>query len=68
MAGSRPDLLQTPAELRREAERLLDVAIQSEAPAVRKRLLVSSYELLQRAELVSERANGSGLEPPDYGD
>ena len=54
MAGSRLEALYSPSELRRKAQRLINEAIQSEAPDMRKHLLAASYELIQRAEMISE--------------
>src|SRR5215469_13397388 len=54
MAGRQVDPLRTRAGLREEAHRLLDVAIRSHAPVTRKQLLLGSFELIQRAEMMSE--------------
>jgi hypothetical protein len=54
MAGSQTELPPTPSELRKEAQRLLDVAIRTEAPGTRKQLLAASFELIQRAEVTAE--------------
>jgi hypothetical protein len=54
MAGSRLDLSPSPSELRKEAQSLLNEAIRSKAPDTRKQLLAASYELIQRAEMISE--------------
>jgi hypothetical protein len=54
MGGSHLEPLHSPSELRKEAESLLDAAIRSKARCARKHLLVSSFELIQRAEMMSE--------------
>jgi hypothetical protein len=54
MAGSHPEPLHSPSELRREAARLLDAAIRSQARRTRKHLLASSFEPIQQAEMMSE--------------
>jgi hypothetical protein len=54
MAGSQPEPLHSPSELRREAQSILNEAIRSEAPETRKQLLAASYELIQRAGMMSE--------------
>ena len=50
--------------LREEAQSLLDVAIRSRAPAARKHLLLGSFELIQRAEMMSEPPEAPSLEVP----
>ena len=54
MAGSHLEPLHSPSELRKEAESLLDAAIRSQARRTRKHLLAGSFELIQRAEMMSE--------------
>jgi hypothetical protein len=54
MAGSQLEPLHSPSELRKEAQSLLNEAIRSKAPDMRKHLLAASYELIQRAEMISE--------------
>jgi hypothetical protein len=49
MAGSHLEPLHSPSELRKEAESFLDEAIRSQVRRTRKRLLVASFELVQRA-------------------
>jgi hypothetical protein len=62
MAGSRLEPLHSPSELRREAQSLLNEAIRSEAPDMRKHLLAASYELIQRAGMLSEPPGGLASE------
>ena len=62
MAGSRLDLSRSPSELRKEAQSLLNEAIRSEAPDTRKQLLAASYELIQRAGIMSEPPVGPASE------
>ena len=57
MAGSHPDLLRSPSELREEAARLLNTAIGLESREIRKQLLVGSFELIQRAEKILSQLN-----------
>jgi len=64
MAGSRLEPLHSPSELRREAQSLLNEAIRSEAPDMRKHLLAASYELIQRAEMISEPPQAPAVELP----
>jgi hypothetical protein len=64
MAGSRLEPLHSPSELRREAQSLLNEAIRSEAPDMRKHLLAASYELIQRAEMISEPPRAPAVELP----
>jgi hypothetical protein len=64
MAGSQPAPLHSPSELRREAQSLLNEAIRSEAPDMRRHLLAASYELIQRAEMMSESSQAPAVELP----
>ena len=66
MTESDPDILRPPSELRREAERLLNRAIELGDVGIRKQLLVSSFELIQRAKLISNLfvASSQELPPP----
>ena len=59
MTESEPDILRPPSELRREAESLLNAAIELGAGGVRKQLLLRSFELIQRAEMISHLLEGS---------
>ena len=61
MTQSEPDILRS--ELRKEAESLLNTAIELGAGGVRKQLLVRSFELIQRAEMISHLLEGSNQEP-----
>ena len=62
MAGSRLDLSPSTSELRKEAQSFLNEAIRSEAPDMRKHLLAASYELIQRAGMLSEPPGGPASE------
>jgi hypothetical protein len=62
MAGSRLDLSPSTSELRKEAQSLLNEAIRSEAPDMRKHLLTASCELIQRAGMLSEPPGGPASE------
>jgi hypothetical protein len=64
MAGRPVDPLRTRAALREEAQRFLDVAIRSQAPETRKHLLPSSFELIQRAEMMSEPPEAPSVDLP----
>ena len=59
MTESEPDILRPPSELRREAESLLSTAIELGAGGVRKQLLLRSFKLIQRAEMISHLLEGS---------
>jgi hypothetical protein len=59
MTESEPDILRPSSELRREAESLLNAAIELGAGGVRKQLLLRSFELIQRAEMISHLLEGS---------
>ncbi len=54
MAGSFQDLPRSPSELREEAARLLNTAIGLKSREIRKQLLARSFELIQRAETISQ--------------
>ena len=64
MTESDPDILRAPSELRKEAESLLNAAIELAAGGIRKQLLVRSFELIQRAEMLSHLLEGSNQELP----
>jgi len=64
MTGSDPDILRSPSELREEAARLLSMAIGLDSPEIRKQLLAASFELIQRAEMLSDLLEGSNQELP----
>jgi hypothetical protein len=59
MTESEPDILRPPSEQRREAESLLNRAIELGAGGVRKQLLLRSFELIQHAEMISHLLEGS---------
>ena len=62
MAGSHPEPLHSPSELRKEAESPLNAAIRSQVRRTRKRLLAASFELIWNPEKVAQtsprRCNG----------
>ena len=62
MTGRQAEPHPTRAVLREEAQSLLDVAIRSRAPDTRKHLLLGSFELIQRAEMMSEPPAAPALE------
>ena len=62
MTGRQAEPHPTRAVLREEAQSLLDVAIRSRAPDTRKHLLLGSFELIQRAEMMSEPPEAPALE------
>ena len=64
MAGRQAEPRRTRAALREEAQSLLDVAIRSRAPETRKYLLLGSFELIQRAEMMTEPPEAPLLEVP----
>ena len=64
MAGRQVEPRRTRAALREEAQSLLDVAIRSRTPETRKHLLLGSFELIQRAEMMSEPPEAPSLEVP----
>ena len=64
MTGRRVEPHRTRAALREEAQSLLDVAIRSRAPETRKYLLLGSFELIQRAEMMTEPPEAPLLEVP----
>ena len=59
MTDSEPDILRPAFELHREAESLLSTAIELGAGKVRKQLLLRSFELIQRAEMIAHLLEGS---------
>jgi hypothetical protein len=61
MAGRQGEPHRTRAGLREEAQSLLDLAIRSRAPETRKHLLLGSFELIQRAEMISEPPEAPAL-------
>ena len=64
MAGSHLEPKHSRSDLRKEAQTLLNEAIRLEAPETRKQLLAGSFELIQRAEMMSELPEASTLELP----
>jgi hypothetical protein len=64
MTGRQVEPHRTRTALREEAQSLLDVAIRSRASAARKHLLLGSFELIQRAEMMSEPPEAPSLEVP----
>lgn len=64
MTESDPDILRPPSELRKEAESLLNRAIELGDVGMRKQLLVRSFEFIQRAELISNLFVASSQELP----
>ena len=62
MTGRQAEPHPTRAVLREEAQSLLDVAIRSRAPEARKHLLLGAFELIQRAEMMSEPPEAPALE------
>ena len=64
MAGRQGEPHRTRAGLREEAQSLLDLATRSRAPETRKHLLLGSFELIQRAEMMSEPPEAPSLEVP----
>ena len=59
MTESEPDILRSSSELRKEAKSPLSTAIELKAGGVRKQLLLRSFELIQRAEMISHLLEGS---------
>ena len=64
MAGSHLEPKHSRSDLRKEAQTLLNEAIRLEAPETRKQLLAGSFELIQRAEMMSEPPGSPAPELP----
>ena len=54
MAGSHPEPLHSPSELRKEAESPLNAAIRSQVQRTRKRLRAASFELIWNPAKVAQ--------------